>query len=73
MEEYTSKGSYLSSYIRPTGVLCAKEKFPLSLAAAADDDDDDDEEEEEEAGAGGPRLTSSLSTSNVTRIMRELM
>ena len=60
-------GTYLSSYMRPTGVLCAKEMLPLSVAAAADEEEaeaeaeDEEAEEEEEvvADASKPKLTSS--------------
>lgn len=51
--------------MRPTGVLCAKEMLPLSVAAAADEEEaeaeaeDEEEEEEVVADASKPKLTSS--------------
>ena len=61
--EKMPRGIYLSSYMRPTGVLCAKEMLPLSVAAAADEEEEEVEEEEEDeevvADASNPKLTSS--------------
>ena len=69
--EKMPRGIYLSSYMRPTGVLCAKEMLPLSVAAAADEEEEAEEEEEEEeveeeeeeeevaVDASNPKLTSS--------------